>query len=259
MRSIPIENLGFWGLQLVEDLGRISRFGFRVVSAVFSRPFRFRRLSGDVFDAGVLSLPVVCLSGFVIGGTLSMLGHYILSKFGADEALGALVGLSVIRELGPVLTALLVTGRAGSAIAAEIATMITTEQLDGLRMMSVDPIDYVVSPKALALMLVMPLLTGIFIVFAIGGGYAIAVGMRELDGGTFTSSLEGAVAFSSDIVGCMAKAVIFGALAGLIATYRGYTSEPTAAGVSAATTSTVVTASVAILVADFFQNSLWGI
>jgi phospholipid/cholesterol/gamma-HCH transport system permease protein len=137
--------------------------------------------------------------------------------------------------------------------------MLTTEQLDGLRMMSVDPIDYVVSPKALALALVMPLLTGIFIVFSLAGAYVVAVGMRELDGGTFTSSLQGAVVFSSDIVGCIGKAILFGMLTGLIATFRGYTSEPTAAGVSASTTGTVVTASVAILIADFFQNSLWGI
>ena len=259
MRATAIENLGFWSLQAVSNVGRIARFGFSVAAALLSHPFRLRRLSSDVFDAGVLSLPVVCLSGVVIGGTLSMLGYYILAKFGAEEALGALVGLSVIRELGPVLTALLVTGRAGSAITAEIATMLTTEQLDGLRMMSVDPIDYVVSPKALALALVMPLLTGIFVVFALAGAYGIAVGMRDLDGGTFTSSVQGAVGFSSDIVGCMSKALIFGVITGLVATFRGYTSVPTAAGVSASTTGTVVTASVAILVADFFQNSLWGI
>ena len=259
MRTAGVQFLGFRSLQAVEGFGKISRFGLRVVAALFSHPFRLRRLLGDIFDVGVLSLPVVCLSGAVIGGTLSMLGYYILSRFGADEALGALVGISIIRELGPVLTALLVTGRAGSAITAEIATMLTTEQLDGLRMMSVDPIDYVISPKALALVLVMPLLTGIFVVFSFAGAYAIAVGMRELDGGTFTSSLQGAVGFSSDIVGCMSKALIFGVITGLVATFRGYTSVPTAAGVSASTTGTVVTASVAILVADFFQNSLWGI
>jgi phospholipid/cholesterol/gamma-HCH transport system permease protein len=259
MSAAGVQHLGLWSLQAVESFGRITRFGLCVLAAVFSRPFRLRRLAADIFDVGVLSLPVVCLSGAVIGGTLSMLGYYVLAKFGADEALGALVGLSVIRELGPVLTALLVTGRAGSAITAEIATMLTTEQLDGLRMMSVDPIDYVVSPKALALALVMPLLTGIFVLFSIAGAYAIAVGMRGLDGNTFTSSLQGAVVFSSDIVGCMGKAAVFGMLTGLIATFRGYTSEPSAAGVSASTTGTVVTASVAILIADFFQNSLWGI
>ena len=259
MKFKPIENLGFETLLLLEHLGRIAQFGVRIVACLAVRPYRIRRLLADVFDAGVLSLPVVCLSGVVVGGTLSLLGYTTLVRFGAEEALGTLVGLSVIRELGPVLTALLVTGRAGSAIAAEIATMVTTEQLDGLRMMSIDPVDFVVSPKALALLLVMPLLVGLFVVFALGGVYGVAVGLLGVDGGSFTSSIEGAVEFWDDIVGCFLKAITFGALTGLIATYRGYISEPTAAGVSAATTGTVVIASVSILVFDFFLNGLWGV
>lgn len=259
MKAKPIENLGYQTLMVLEHLGRIASFGLRIVACLVTRPYRIRRLVADVFDAGVLSLPVVCLSGAVVGGTLSLLGYTTLVRFGAEEALGTLVGLAVIRELGPVLTALLVTGRAGSAIAAEIATMVTTEQLDGLRMMSVDPIDFVVSPKALALLLVMPLLVGLFIVFALAGGYGIAVGLLGVDGGSFTSSMEGAVEFWNDVVGCFSKAITFGALTGLIATYRGYISEPTAAGVSAATTGTVVIGSVAILIFDFFLNGFWGV
>ncbi len=259
MKVNPIENLGFKALMVLEHFGRIAQFGVRIVACLVTRPFRFRRLMADVFDAGVLSLPVVCLSGAVVGGTLSLLGYTTLVRFGAEEALGTLVGLSVIRELGPVLTALLVTGRAGSAIAAEIATMVTTEQLDGLRMMSIDPVDFVVSPKALALLLVMPLLVGLFIVFSLMGGYGVAVGLLGVDGGSFTSSLEGAVEFWDDVVGSFSKAITFGGLTGLIATYRGYISEPTAAGVSAATTSTVVIASVSILVFDFFLNGFWGV
>jgi phospholipid/cholesterol/gamma-HCH transport system permease protein len=259
VRAKPIENLGFQTLMVIEHFGRIAQFGVRIVACLVTRPYRFRRLMADVFDAGVLSLPVVCLSGAVVGGTLSLLGYTTLVRFGAEEALGTLVGLSVIRELGPVLTALLVTGRAGSAIAAEIATMVTTEQLDGLRMMSIDPIDFVVSPKALALLLVMPLLVGLFIVFSLMGGYGVAVGLLGVDGGSFTSSLEGAVEFWDDVVGSFSKAITFGGLTGLIATYRGYISEPTAAGVSAATTSTVVIASVSILVCDFFLNGFWGV
>ena len=259
MKVNPIENLGFKALMVLEHFGRIAQFGVRIVVCLVTRPYRFRRLMADVFDAGVLSLPVVCLSGAVVGGTLSLLGYTTLVRFGAEEALGTLVGLSVIRELGPVLTALLVTGRAGSAIAAEVATMVTTEQLDGLRMMSVDPIDFVVSPKALALLLVMPLLVGLFIVFSLMGGYGVAVGLLGVDGGSFTSSLKGAVEFWDDVVGSFSKAITFGGLTGLIATYRGYISEPTAAGVSAATTSTVVIASVSILIFDFFLNGFWGV
>lgn len=259
MKLAPIENLGFRSLVVLEHLGRIAQFGLRIVACLLVRPYRIRRYLSDVYDAGVLSLPVVCLSGAVVGGTLSLLGYTTLVRFGAEEALGALVGLAVIRELGPVLTALLVTGRAGSAIAAEIATMVTTEQLDGLRMMSIDPVDFVVSPKALALLSVMPLLAALFIVFALMGGYGIAVGLLGVDGGSFMSSMEGSVKFWNDVIGCFSKALTFGALTGLIATYRGYISEPTSAGVSAATTGTVVTASVAILVFDFFLNGFWGV
>jgi phospholipid/cholesterol/gamma-HCH transport system permease protein len=254
-----IENMGYRSLQVLEHLGSIAQFALRIVLCLLVRPYRIRRLVADVYDAGVLSLPVVCLSGAVVGGTLSLLGYTTLVRFGAEEALGALVGLAVIRELGPVLTALLVTGRAGSAIAAEIATMVTTEQLDGLRMMSVDPIDFVVSPKALALLIVMPLLAGLFIVFSLMGGYGIAVGLLGVDGGSFMASMEGSVKFWNDVIGSFSKAITFGALIGLIATYRGYISEPTAAGVSAATTGTVVVGSVAILVFDFFLNGFWGV
>jgi phospholipid/cholesterol/gamma-HCH transport system permease protein len=255
----PIENLGFRSLMVLGHLGRMAQFGLRIVTSLMAPPYRVRRFLADVFDAGVLSLPVVCLSGAVVGGTLSLLGYTTLVRFGAEGALGPLVGLAVIRELGPVLTALLVTGRAGSAIAAEIATMVTTEQLDGLRMMSVDPVDFVVSPKALALLFVMPLLVGLFIAFALVGGYGVAVGLLGVDGGSFMSSMEGAVEFWNDVVGCFSKAITFGALTGLIATYRGYISEPTAAGVSAATTGTVVIGSVSILVFDFFLNGFWGV
>ncbi|HXV37644.1 MAG TPA: MlaE family lipid ABC transporter permease subunit [Myxococcota bacterium] len=259
MKLGPIETLGFRSLQVIEHLGRIAQFGLRILACAATRPYRLRRLIADVYDAGVLSLPVVCLSGAVVGGTLSLLGYTTLVRFGAEEALGALVGLAVVRELGPVLTALLVTGRAGSAIAAEIATMVTTEQLDGLRMMSIDPVDFVVSPKAFALLLVMPLLSGLFIACSLVGGYAIAVGLLGVDGGSFTTSMEDAVEFYDDVLGCLSKTLTFGALTGLIATYRGYISEPTAAGVSASTTGTVVIASVAILVFDFFLNGFWGV
>jgi len=259
LRVKPIENLGYRSLVVLEHLGRIAQFGLRIVVCLLLPPYRIRRLLADVYDAGVLSLPVVCLSGSVVGGTLSLLGYTTLVRFGAEEALGALVGLAVIRELGPVLTALLVTGRAGSAIAAEIASMVTTEQLDGLRMMSIDPVDFVVSPKGLAMLIVMPLLVGLFIVFALAGGYGIAVGLLGVDGGSFMNSMQGSVEFWDDVIGCFSKAITFGLITGLLATYRGYISEPTAAGVSAATTGTVVIGSVSILVFDFFLNGFWGV
>ena len=254
-----IENLGYRSLVVLEHLGQIAQFALRIVVCLLGRPYRIRRLVADVYDAGVLSLPVVCLSGAVVGGTLSLLGYTTLVRFGAEEALGALVGLAVIRELGPVLTALLVTGRAGSAIAAEIATMVTTEQLDGLRMMSVDPVDFVVTPKALAMLIAMPMLNALFIVFALFGGYMIGVGVLGLDSGTYVTSMEGAINFSDDVAGTLLKSSIFGALVGFIATYRGYISEPTSSGVSAATTGTVVIGSVTVLLFDYIITALWGV
>jgi phospholipid/cholesterol/gamma-HCH transport system permease protein len=169
------------------------------------------------------------------------------------------VGLSLVRELGPVLTALLVTGRAGSAKAAEIASMVRTEQLDGLRMMSIDPMDFVVAPRALAMLLAMPLLSALFIVLAFFGGYVVGVQLLGLDGGTYLTGLENSIDYSEDVAGSLLKAVVFGGLVGLIATYRGFISEPTAAGVSAATTGTVVVSSVSILIFDYVITALWGV
>jgi phospholipid/cholesterol/gamma-HCH transport system permease protein len=137
--------------------------------------------------------------------------------------------------------------------------MVATEQIDGLRMMSIDPVHFVVMPKALALTIAMPLLSALFIVFAIFGGYLVGVEVLGLDGGTYLSSLEASVVFVDDVVGSVLKAWIFGLLVGLIATYRGYTCEPNAAGVSRATTSTVVTASVCILLIDYVITALWGV
>jgi phospholipid/cholesterol/gamma-HCH transport system permease protein len=156
-----------------------------------------------------------------------------------------------------VLTGLLVTGRAGSAMAAEIGVMSSTEQLDGMRTLAVDPVHWVVGPKALALTLAMPLLSCLFIVFAIFGAYLVGVRLLGLDAGVYFSSLDQAVEFRTDVVGSLLKSVVFGALIALIATYRGYTSGRSAEEVSRSTTSTVVTASVCILLADYVVTSLW--
>jgi phospholipid/cholesterol/gamma-HCH transport system permease protein len=206
----------------------------------------------------VLSLVIVCISGVAVGAVLGLQGHNTLVRFGAAGQLGAVVGLSLIRELGPVLTSLLVAGRAGSAMAAEIASMKVTEQLDGLRMMSVDPLDFVVAPKATAMILSMPLLATLFTLFGIFGGYLVGVVLLGGDAGSYIATLQDAVRFTDDVVGGFLKAGVFGVLVALIATYRGFTAQPTSAGVSAAATSTVVIASVATLVSDYFITALWG-
>jgi phospholipid/cholesterol/gamma-HCH transport system permease protein len=252
-----IERLGRRTLETIGELGRISLFGVSILRASFRRPIRVRRFIDELYGIGVLSISIVCLSGVAVGLLLALQGYNLLVRFGSEELLGTAVGLSLIRELGPLLTALLVTGRAGSSVAAEIGTMVATEQLDGLRMMSVDPVDLVVSPKAMALVVVMPLLSALFIVVALFAGYLLGTEVLGVDGGSYLASLESSVTFREDVLGSLLKAVLFGALVGLVATHRGYTSEPTSAGVSYATTQTVVIASVATLILDYFVTALW--
>jgi ABC-type transporter Mla maintaining outer membrane lipid asymmetry permease subunit MlaE len=211
----PIQELGLRTVSLIAHLGRLTAFVGEIARQTVRPPWRMRRLVDEIYDVGVLSLAIVCLSGATVG--------------------------------------------AGSAMAAEIASMVTTEQLDGLRMMSVDPIDFVVKPKALAMLIAMPMLNALFIVLALFGGYLVGVQLLGVDGGTYISSMEGSINFEDDIAGTLLKSLIFGALVGMIATYRGYTSEPTSAGVSAATTGTVVTGSVAILLFDYVITALWGV
>jgi phospholipid/cholesterol/gamma-HCH transport system permease protein len=251
--------LGASALRLVEGLGRMTVFFWAMVRALFRPPLRPRTLLREIYDVGVLSVALVCGAGFAVGMVLGLQGHHTLVRFGAEQALGTMVGLSLIRELGPVLTGLLVTGRAGSAMTAEIGAMVVTEQLDGLRMMSVDPVHYVVMPKGLAMSLAMPLLSTLFILFGVAGGYAVGVVYLGLDGGTYVSALENSVEFYDDVLQSFVKAGVFGILLGVIGSYRGFTSERNAAGVSRATTSTVVTTSVWILVSDYFITALWGV
>jgi len=254
-----VQNLGWSALRFVEELGNLARFSAGIGGAMTRPPVRLGRYVDELYKLGVLSLIIICLCGVTVGAVLGLQGYNTLVRFGAADSLGAVVGLSLIRELAPVLTALLVTGRAGSATTAEIGTMVVTEQLDGLRMMSVDPVHYVVTPKALAMVTVMPLLSGLFTTFGIFGGYLIGVRVMGLDPGRYMNSLQDAVDFPNDVAGSFIKALVFGVLVALISTYRGYTTAPTAAGVSSATTSTVVIASVSILVFDYVITALWGV
>jgi phospholipid/cholesterol/gamma-HCH transport system permease protein len=253
-----IERLGESTNSLILELGRIAAFGGATIVG-WTRPsfWLMPRLVREIYDTGVLSLPIICLSGFTVGMVLGLQLFLVLAVFGAETSEGGVVGLVLVRELGPVLTGLLVAGRAGSAMAAEIAVMNATEQLDGMRTMAMDPVRFVVGPKSLAMILCMPLLNSLFICFAFGGAWVIAVRLLGLDQGVFFSNLEQQVNWEKDVVGTNIKALVFGALVALIATYRGFTSGRSAAEVSRATTATVVTASVWILLADFVVTSLW--
>jgi phospholipid/cholesterol/gamma-HCH transport system permease protein len=253
-----IERLGANTTSLVLELGRIAAFGAATLLGL-ARPsfWLVPRVLREIYDTGVLSLPIIALSGLTVGAVLGLQLFWLLTTFGAETSLGGAVGATLVRELGPVLTGLLVTGRAGSAMAAEIAVMNASEQLDGMKTMAVDPVRFVVGPKALAMVFCMPLLNGIFICSAIAGTWLIAVQLLGLDSGIFFADLNQRVNFEKDVEGTMLKAVVFGALVALIATYRGFTSGRSAEQVSRATTSTVVTASVWILLADFVVTSLW--
>jgi phospholipid/cholesterol/gamma-HCH transport system permease protein len=254
-----VADFGGLALRFVDDLGRLGVFTGRVVRALVVPPVRVRAFVDELHKLGVLSIVIITVCGLAVGMVLGLQGYNTLARFGATNSLGAVVGLSLIRELGPVLTALLTIGRAGSATTAEIGTMVATEQLDGLRMMSIDPVHFIVMPRAAAMTVVMPLLAALFITMGIFGGYLIGVGLMGVDAGAYLSSLESSVDFHDDVLGSFVKALVFGVLAGLIATYRGYTSAPTSAGVSAATTSTVVVGSVTILLVDYVITALWGV
>jgi len=254
-----VTDLGALGLRFVDDLGRFGVFVGRVTGSLVRPPARVRAFVDELYKLGVLSFVIITVCGLAVGMVLGLQGYNTLVRFGATNSLGAVVGLALLREIGPLLTALLTTGRAGSATTAEIGTMVATEQLDGLRMMSIDPVHFIVMPRAAAMVVVMPLLAALFTVMGIFGGYLIGVGLMGLDGGAYMSSLESSVDFRDDVLGSFLKAVVFGVLTGLIATYRGYTSAPTSAGVSSATTSTVVVGSVTILLVDYVITALWGV
>jgi phospholipid/cholesterol/gamma-HCH transport system permease protein len=210
MKSLleSIRQLGFQALSAVQRLGQFLFFCGQLFIAMVQPPWRWRRLVEETWLLGVLSLLVVSISGLAVGMVLGLQGYNTLVRFGAEGALGTVVGLSLIRELGPVLTGLLVTGRAGSATAAGIASMVTTEQLDGLRMMSINPLQSVVAPKALGMILMMPILTAIFVLFGLAGGYFVGVELMGMDPGAFLSGLQDSIRFADDIGACYVKALL---------------------------------------------------
>jgi len=254
-----VADLGYRTLRSLESLGALGSYTLYLARALVRPPIRVRPFVDELYKLGVLSLVIICVCGVAVGMVLGLQGYNTLVRFGATDSLGAVVSLGLIRELGPVLTALLVTGRAGSATTAEVATMVATEQMDGLRMMSIDPVHFVLAPKAVGLTLVMPLLSAIFCTCGLLGGWLVGVVVMHGDAGLFVSSVQDAVVFSDDVVGSLLKSFVFGVLLALISTFRGFTAEPNAAGVSSATTSTVVVSSVSILLFDYVITALWGV
>lgn len=249
------ERIGKSVMDVSEDWGRSWIFLWRTVRAIFTPPPRFYLFLQQLRSIGVNSWLVISLIGIFTGAVLAVQGNYTLSKFGATAFTGSAVALSLIRELGPVLTALMVIGRAGSAITAELGIMRITEQIDALKSMAVDPIKYLMAPRLLAGLVAMPLLCGWFICIGILGGYIVGVGLLDLSSGTFLSQMNAAVG-AVDIYSGFIKAEVFGLIFGWVACYKGYYSGYGAVGVNKATTSSVVTASVAVLISDYFLTSI---
>jgi phospholipid/cholesterol/gamma-HCH transport system permease protein len=212
---------------------------------------RFHLIIREIFTAGVLSLIIILVSGLFVGMVLGLQGYETLQTYGAEESLGVLVSLSLVRELGPVVAALLFASRAGSAITAEIGLMKATEQIAAMEMMAVDPIARVVAPRFWGAVISMPLLAALFSAMGVVGGYLVGVVLIGVDEGSFWSQMQAAVDFQEDILNGVIKSVVFGVAITIIALFEGYDAPPTAEGVSRATTRTVVTSSLAILGLDF--------
>lgn len=241
----------------LQGLGRAQFFLFTLLAAIPQVLARPRLLAQQLYSVGVLSLVIIVLSGSFVGMVLALQFYRTLQVFGAGESLGVAIALSVVREFGPVVTALLFAGRAGSALAAEIGLMKATDQLSGMEMMAVDPVQRVVAPRFLAGLIAMPLLAFIFTVMAIGvaGGHAIGVALLGVDAGSYWAGIR-EVLHGDDIRDALIKSLVFGAACSWIAVYQGYHAAPTSEGVARATTNTVVISSLAILALDFVLTAL---
>jgi phospholipid/cholesterol/gamma-HCH transport system permease protein len=238
-------------------MGGVSRLGYAArffVAVVGNTPAAFRRLHltlREIYFSGVLSLIIILVSGLFVGMVLALQGYDVLTRYGADESLGVLVALSLVRELGPVVAGLLFASRAGSAITAEIGLMKATEQLSAMEMMAVDPLARVVAPRFWGGVVSMPLLAALFSTLGIFGAYLVGVKLIGIDAGAFWGNMQAAVDFRDDIVNGVIKSFVFGIAVSLIAVFEGYDAKPTAEGVSSATTRTVVESSLTILALDF--------
>lgn len=251
-----LARLGRSGLGALERLGRAHLLLAAMLSGAGEVMRRPGLLIAQVYNIGVLSVLIIGVSGLFVGMVLGLQGHYVLAQFGAAESLGVMVAASLVRELGPVVTALLVAGRAGSALTAEIGLMKATEQLSGLEMMAVDPVRRILTPRFFGGLLAMPLLAAMFSAVGVLGGYFVGVGLLGVDAGSFWSQMQAKVDFHEDIVNGFIKSLVFGLVVTWIALFQGHDAVPTSEGVSRATTRSVVHAALAVLGLDFILTAL---
>jgi len=250
------QRLGAKSLGIFERLGRGSVFLMNMLLSIPGVLVRPRLLISQIHSVGVLSFSLIVISGLFVGMVIALQGFYTLSDFGAEGMLGVMVAASLIRELGPVVAALLFAGRAGSALTAEIGLMKATEQLSGMEMMAVDPVERIITPRFLAGFISMPILATLFSAVGIIGGYIIGVGLLGIDEGGYWSQMQAKIDFSQDVINGLIKSVIFGWVVTWIAVFEGYDAIPTSEGVSRATTRTVVHSAFAILFLDFILTAL---
>jgi len=235
--------LGRSTLNGFEQLGDATMLGFHALGLIFSKPWQGKHFVLQLYALGVGSLAIIIVTGAFTGMVLALQGYYTLAKFGSESLLGAGVGMSIIRELGPVLGAFMIIGRAGSSITAEIGIMRVTEQTDALEMMAVNPKRRILLPRIVAVIIAVPLLVAIFDVVGIGAGYIVGVELLGVNPGAYMAELIARVSMH-DIYGGLVKSLVFGFLIGMICTYMGYRATPTTEGVAQATTQAVVIASV---------------
>lgn len=243
-------------LQGIRRMGAVFLFLFKILAQCLPALGRPRLITAQIYNAGARSLIIIMLSGLFVGMVLGLQGFDLLQRFGSEEALGTAAALGLLRELGPVVTALLFAGRAGTALTSEIGLMRATDQLTAMEIMAVDPLRYVAAPRFLGGLIAMPLLVAIFNLIGLFGAQLIGVQLMGVDKGAFWSQMQGSVELR-DIWEGVIKSIVFGATCSLIAVHEGYNAEPTAAGVGLATTRTVVASSVLTLLLDYVLTAFF--
>jgi phospholipid/cholesterol/gamma-HCH transport system permease protein len=238
------------------EVGEATRLLFRLLALSGPALRRFGLVVDQVFFVGNKSLSIIAVSGLFVGFVLALQGYYTLQRYGSADAVGLLVALSLVRELGPVVTALLFAGRAGTSLTAEIGLMKAGEQLDAMEMMAVDPVQRVLAPRFWAGLIAMPLLAAVFSAVGILGGWLVAVPLIGIDAGSFWSQMQGGVDVWADVGNGVVKSAVFGLTVTFIALRQGHACKPTPEGVSQATTRTVVIASLAVLALDFVLTAM---
>jgi phospholipid/cholesterol/gamma-HCH transport system permease protein len=251
-----LQSLGHNSLSSVQRLGRGHIFLLQVLPAMQGMLFRPSLLIRQMYSVGVQTLLIIVVAGLFVGMVIALQAYNALVDFGAEDSVSVMVVLSLLRELGPVVTALLFAGRAGSALTAEIGLMKATEQLSGMEMMAVNPIERVIAPRFLAGFISMPLLAAIFSAVGVMGGYLVAIELLGLDAGAFWSQAVAKVDLYHDLGNGMIKSAVFGFVVVWIAVFEGYDCVPTSEGLGRATTSTVVHSSLAVLGLDFVLTAL---